>query len=203
MLSSIKSKLILNKIFSCLIKKLIFKITLRNKTLQGKLDLELKDFKEYNLLIEFNKKYKTDITSTDIKNLNIKENKIMNSGLRALNQIEFKYLKELHLIDNYFSIINNLIIDNFNFNNLEVIDFSYNHIADLTILTKADFKNLKVLNLDHNNLKDINVLSEIKFKKLETLILSGNQISDLTALTKMKLPFLKNLFLHRNMIFNF
>ena len=202
MLYNIKAKLILNRIFKQLEKRLKLKIAKYNRKLQDSLNIKKDDFIYFKLIRDFNEKYKTKIKDTDIIKLNLDFYDIKNSGLSHLCKIKFNNLKELIISNNNIGKIEKIIPSYFNFDNLEKLSFEQNHIKDLSILTKANFKKLKILNLDHNALTDIKILTEIKLPKLESLILSGNTIKDLEPLTQMNLDNLKQLNLSRNMIAN-
>ena len=82
MLINIKSRLILNNIFSFLEDILKLKITVHNKQLQKKLYLELKDFIFFKMIKDFNKKYNSSIQNTNIIKLNLDKKDLKNSGLR-------------------------------------------------------------------------------------------------------------------------
>ena len=147
MIDNVKSKYIVKEIFENIKNKRKLNIIKYNKKIKIKLDINKKDFEIYITLKEFNFKYNTNIQDIDIKELKLN---IGNEGLKDLVKI--------------------------NFNNLEVLDLSYNKISDINILEKVKFKELKKLYLYYNNISDIKVLEKVKFEKLEELDLTENII---------------------------
>ena len=83
-------------------------------------------------IVEFNKKYNTDIKNNQIKELNLRMKKL-GSGV-------LKYLSRLEL------------------NQLEVLDLSDNNISDISLLEKVQFNQLQSLSLDGNNIIDMSPL---------------------------------------------
>ena len=62
--------------------KRILKIIKYNKRLYKKLDLGRNDFKVYEILQEFNKKYNKNIEDIDVKELNLQNRKLGDEGLK-------------------------------------------------------------------------------------------------------------------------
>ena len=143
MLDKVKSKYILNAIFENIRNKKKLNIIRYNKRIKERLDIKKRDYKEYELLKEFNKKYYLNIEDIDIKELNLNKCHIRNEGLKYLNKI--------------------------NFNQLNILDLSDNDISDISILEKVNFKELKELNLSWNDISDISILEKINFKELNKL----------------------------------
>ena len=90
MLDKIKSEYIIKEIFNDMKNKRKLKIIKYNKRLYNKLDLGKKDFKVYEILQEFNKKYNINIEGIDIRELNLNNCSINIGGLKYLKRIEFK-----------------------------------------------------------------------------------------------------------------
>ena len=127
-------------------------------------------------IFEFNKKYKTNIKNTEIKELNLRMKKL-GSGV-------LKYLSRLEL------------------NQLEILDLSDNSISDITLLQKAKLPNLQSLSLDGNNIIDLTPLSGVNFPLLQGLFLFNNKINDINILEKVYFPELQSLYLYNNKIYN-
>ena len=120
MLENIKSRIIINKIFEYLIKIIKLKLLKHNKSIKGKINIELKDYIYFKLLKDFNNKYDSNIDNTDIGELNLEYKTIRNSGLRYLAQISFNNLKQIIFSENEISNIGTILPTNFNFANLPV-----------------------------------------------------------------------------------
>ena len=84
-----------------------------SKNLKESLNITNKDFKGYINLKEFNNTYKTNIEDIDIKELHVKWVTIEDEGLKILNKIDFKNLKELNLSENHISNLSELKSSNF------------------------------------------------------------------------------------------
>ena len=126
MLDKVRSKNIIKEIFGNMRNKRKLNIIKYNKRILIRLNINKEQFENYIILKEFNKKYNTNIEDIDIKQLNLKDKKIGNEGLKILFKIEFKELNKL--------------------------DLSYNEIVDISILEKVNFKELKELNLSRNGI---------------------------------------------------
>ena len=113
-------------------------------------------------IVEFNKKYNTDIQNNEIKELNLRMKKL-GSGV-------LKYLSRLEL------------------NQLEVLDLSDNNISDISLLEKAQFNQLQSLSLDGNNITDMTPLERVNFNQLQGLFLFNNKISNINFLEKVNFP---------------
>ena len=88
-------------------------------------------------IFEFNKKYKTEIKDSEIKELNLRMKKLGSGVLKYLSRLEF--------------------------NQLEILDLSDNSISDISLLKKCHFPNLQSLSLDGNNITDLTPLCEVDF----------------------------------------
>ena len=66
-MDKIRSKLILNIIFEKLLKKIKLNILKYNKKLIGKLNLGIKDFKEFKYIKNMNNKLGTNITNIEVE----------------------------------------------------------------------------------------------------------------------------------------
>ena len=136
MLNNIKSKIILEKIFNCMKKKIKMKILKCNKVLLNKLNISIKDFKETEVFKEFKKTFNEKDDIEDITKLNLKK-KIKNiEAFKYFNQINFFNLKELYL--------------------------NKNNLKEINLLSNAKFIQLEILNLGENKLADINALEKIE-----------------------------------------
>ena len=127
-------------------------------------------------IIEFNKKYHTDIKNNEIKELNLRMKKLGNGVLKYLSRLEL--------------------------NQLEVLDLSDNSISDISLLQKAHLPNLQSLSLDGNNITDLTPLCEVNFPLLQGLFLFNNKITDIISLEKVNFPELQSLYLYNNKISN-
>ena len=168
MLDKVRSKYILQEIFIKIKNKRKLNIIKYNKRIKDKLKINIKDYKIYISLREFNIKYNINIEDIDEKELNLSKRYLGNEGLKDLCKIEFKELKILCLGSNYISDINAL--ENAKFEKLEILKLGNNNISDINILEKVNFKELKILKLFKNNISDLNVLDKLKFKKLKLFI---------------------------------
>ena len=164
MLNNIRSRKILNIILGTLKKRIELKLLKYNKKIMNKLNINKENFESYYPLKNFNNKYEINIENIDINELNLNGRYIGNEGLKGLNKIKFKELKELYLCGN--------------------------EISNINILEKVNFKGLKVLNLSKNKISDINILEKVNFKGLKELYLYTNQISDISFFERVK--YLKN-----------
>ena len=97
MLGNIKSKLIMNKVFSNLKNKKKLNILRYNNKLQKKLNITTKDYELYVILKEFNDKYKTKINDIDNTELNIRGKYIGDEGSIDLFDLGFKNLIKLDM----------------------------------------------------------------------------------------------------------
>ena len=171
MAENIKSIFILKKIFNIITNKKKLKIIRYNKKIQTKLNIKIVDYKKYETLKEFNKKFGLNINDINIKELDLRNRKIGNEGLKFLKKFQFE------------------------FKELEVLNLSYNKITDIQILENIQFKKLKELNLSNNDISDINVLEKKHFEKLEKLDLSFNHyLSSVKILEKVNFKQLNKLY---------
>ena len=136
MLKNIMSKKVMNIIFEKLQKRLKLKILKHNKFLLKKLNLNLKDYQDYEVLNELKKNFKLNIKDTDII-------KFQNESEKKFGNKIFEYLKKVE------------------FKKLEVLDLSNNRITSINSLDKLNYEKLKELLLKLNSIKDINVLEKV------------------------------------------
>ena len=189
--------------------------------LNKKIDEDYNINKKMNITI-FNRKYKTEIGSDQIKTLNLQGCYLGNIALKSLCKIEFNHLETCILSGNNLSDITPLedakfpqlkeIILFFNkisdISSLERVNFKYlthlglsdNSISDITPLKNVNFTQLEKLGLSNNNIKDINILWQTKFNFLRELKLSNNEITEISILKFVKFPQLKSLLLSNNYI---
>ena len=199
MLEKIRSKNILKTVFEYIKKKDRLKIVRYNKKLQNKLNIKKKDFQDYKLLKQLNKKYNLSIEDIDIITLNLTKRKLDDNFFNSINDIGFNNLKELNIIGGMLSNIDFLV--NPKFQRLEKLVINKNnYLKNINALEKVDFKDLKELNLKDNIISNINVLESVKFEKLEILNLSSNLISDINILKEVNFKKLKELNLKYNKI---
>ena len=92
MLDKIRSLKILNIIFRNIRKKSKLNILKYNKKIQDKLNIDMKDFKDFKLLKELNQKFNLDIKDTEVTRLNLSCKNI------GKNSEIMKYLKKSILI---------------------------------------------------------------------------------------------------------
>ena len=161
---------------------------------------ELKN-KNNNFLINFNKRYNTNLKEDMgcIVYHNIKELHEMDEiQFVELCRIDFKNLKtlELSINDNY----NIEILTTSSFYNL--IDLMlYGKIIDIKSLQNLPFKNLNCLFLTRNNLNNIdNIFEKVQFHNLNKLILQYNSICNIKGLSKAPFKNLQFLDLSHNEI---
>ena len=104
MFSNIKSNLVLKIVFRHLKQRIKLLILKYNKNLKNKLNIQLKDYQEYNSLKAFNEQYKTKIKNTDVEKLIIVGRMfspvIDNEGLKDLSKIEFIWFKSINSREN-------------------------------------------------------------------------------------------------------
>ena len=153
MLNNVKSRYILGIIFSYLKRKAKEKIVKYNKKLLERLNMSLEDYKEYEILEEFNTKYKTNFKEFDIKTLILSYKNFQNEGIEFLSKLHFKELK--------------------------ILGLSWNNIINIDNLSNAKFEKLIKLNLQVNEISNINVLEKFNFKDLKELYLGCNYIKDI------------------------
>ena len=84
MLDNIKSNLIMIIIFNNLKNKRKIKLVKYNKRMMNRLNITEANFREYEILQEFNNKYETNIEDIDIKKLKLYRKIIGNNGLKDL-----------------------------------------------------------------------------------------------------------------------
>ena len=139
MLKTIKSNFIIKTIFKNIHNKIKLKIIKYNKYMLERLDIKTENFKNYELLKEFNELLKLNIIDIDIKELNLNKKDIGD--------------KELELLKNL------------NFKELETLNLSKNKISDIKVLEKVNFKELKEINLSYNYIsEDLPIIMNLKSK---------------------------------------
>ena len=123
--------------------------------LNKKIDDEYNINQKMNITL-FNRKYRTEIGSDQIKNLNLQGCYLGNVAFKSLCKIEF--------------------------NHLESCILSGNNLSDITPFENAKFPQLKEIILFFNKISDISVFERVNFRYLTHLGLSDNSISDITPL---------------------
>ena len=174
MLKTIKSNFIIKTIFKNIHNKIKLKIIKYNKYMLGRLDIKTENFKNYELLKEFNELLKLNIIDIDIKKLNLNRKDIGNKELELLKNLDFGALERLYLGGNKISDIK--VLANVNFKELKELYLSWNQISDINVLENVNFKGLEKLYISRNQISDIKVLENVNFKEL--IDLSHNQISE-------------------------
>ena len=124
MLKEIKSKLNIKIIFGFLLKRKKLKIIKYNKKLLTLLNIQLKDFEDFQILKELKNKYNVIIPDIEIDILKLQDKKDIIGILETIKEINFIGLKSL--------------------------DISSNDILDITILEQLKLDNLEYLNLNEN-----------------------------------------------------
>ena len=97
MLNNIKSIIILKIVFQNMTKLKRLKILNHNKVLLNKLNIEQKDYYEYYLIKELNKKYELNIKDVDTTKIELSEKELKEDVFEYFIKIHFKELKELYL----------------------------------------------------------------------------------------------------------
>jgi Leucine-rich repeat (LRR) protein len=151
-------------------------------------------------IVEFNKKYNTDIKNNQIKELKLRMKKLGSGVLKYLAKLELNQLEVLDLSDNNISDINSL--EKLQFNQLQSLSLDGNNIIDISALEKANFPQLQGLFLFNNKISDISILEKVNFPELQSLYLYNNKISDISILEKTNFPYLESLNLYGNNISN-
>ena len=175
------------------------------------------------LLGDFNNRYVTEITDTEVEEINLSKRYIIgDDGLADLSKIDFRKLKILNLSENnisnieifkknrYFKLevldLSSNKITNLdgleNFENLKELNLKNNKISSISIFRRCKFDNLEKLNLENNKLTSISILGNSKFKNLEELNLNKNKIKCIDILEKFELNNLKFLYILDNDISN-
>ena len=90
----------------------------------NRLNITKNDFEKYNILKEFNMKYRKNIKEIDIKALYLSRINIVNENFEFLTKVEF--------------------------NDLIIINISKNKISDINKLENINCESLKELNLSDN-----------------------------------------------------
>ena len=145
-----------------LISKLTFLNISHLKLLNCNMNLNvLQNFHIKNL--DLSKTVVTDIKEicniAGIEILNLSNNENI-TNLYELKDAKFIGLRELYLSHCNIKDLREIKMNDYKFNELIVLDLSYNKINDLTPL-KYCFKDLMTLNLDNNNIRDKGVVAEI------------------------------------------
>lgn len=107
--------------------------------------------------VKFNYLYSSEIDLNGFS-IKIKSKDIRNDCLRNLCSINFKQLKEIHLVEN--SITDLSYLKSIKTTNLKILNLSHNKISDISTLSKINLTNLNQLHLDENNISDISPLVE-------------------------------------------
>ena len=211
MLNTIRSKIIINLIFSNLKKRIKLKILKYNRNILYKSNSSKKDFEDFIILKDFNQKFNLNIRDIDIDILDLPNMDLNNeifeylkilrfndllalylegnniTDIKELEKVKYEKLEDLWLNNNKISDIN--ILEKVNFKELIVLDLSHNEITDMSVLINCTFPKLKWLGLNNNKISDINILANTNFKELYELDLGFNDIIDIDIL---KMSSLKN-----------
>jgi len=123
-LQNVKSAYIINSIFNHMKNRRKFNIIKYNKLMINRLNITKNDFEKYNILKEFNMKYRKNIKEIDIKALYLSRINIVNENFEFLTKVEF--------------------------NDLIIINISKNKISDINKLENINCESLKELNLSDN-----------------------------------------------------
>ena len=137
MLNKIKSRFILNIILQNLTIKKKLKLIKNNNNLVSKLEITIKDYKNY-FFYEMRTKY--NIKLKNIYELDIIDNQKGYNNLNHLNKL--KYINKLYLGSNNIANIPKIY-----FENLEILNLSNNYINNIEELKNINYKNLKELYL--------------------------------------------------------
>ena len=188
MLENIKSGLILKLIFRNINKKLQLKLIKFNRNLTYKLNIGINDYKIYQTLTEFNKKYSLKIEDNNIEKIDIIDisNNDIKEIINYMNKIEFKKLKQLSITAQYYCFNSHFsditILKDVKLEKLEKLNLWNNIISNIDELENVNFNQLKELNLGNNKIYDISVIKNVSFKNLEILNLSDNFIVNIDIL---------------------
>ena len=160
-----------NEDFDDLIIKLLCKDKNKRINYQEYFDHPFFKFNEPSSIINFNKKYKLNLSSfnREFRTTGISTG---NELLKDLSNVDFAKLKELNL--------------------------EYCNISDIEPLTSNNFKNLVLLNLQYNNIYDLSPMKYIKFLEIKVIFLACNRISNIFALENIPFKNLKILNLKGN-----
>ena len=127
MLTNIKSKFLLIKIFSNIKERIKLKIVKHNKKILNQLNISKENFIVFESLKVFNKRFGADIRDIEIEELDLRNKKITSAEFEYFDAIKFKRLRYLDLSDN--------------------------RIRDIDLLEKVDLKLLNYLDLGKNIFK--------------------------------------------------
>ena len=172
MLNGIKSKNILVLILRLIKCRLKLKIIKYNKSIKDKINIKIKDYEDFNLLKELNKKYNLDIQDIETQILDISEKQTGDEIFDYLNQIGFNDLIEINLSKNEITKLE--LLESPKFEKLKILRLNNNELSDINFLEKINFKELKEIYLDYNHISNIDILERVKFLKLEKLSLKQN-----------------------------
>ena len=89
-------------------KRIQLKIVKHSKKLMNELNIETKDFNDFQILKEISKELNTTIKDIEITNLNLSYKNLRNQKLKYLSTFDFKYLKTLNLEYNEISDLRGL-----------------------------------------------------------------------------------------------
>ena len=157
------------------------------------------EINEEKLLIEFNNKYKSNL-SLDSTKIDVLSCNILDKGLYELCSFNFNpSVEKLILEDNIITNLSPLTGISFG-QKLISLDLSSNKISSIDILSKVNFPLLNHLYLNGNSISSITAISDFKFPNLIELNLSSNKISSIDSLVKANFPNLKELLLSKNEI---
>ena len=166
------------------------------KTLPNSYDMEINEEK---LLIEFNNKYKSNL-SLDSTKIDVLGCNILDGGLCELCSINFDpNVEKLNLEDNIITNLSPLTGISFGAK-LISLDLSSNKISSIDALSKVNFPLLNHLYLNDNSISSITSIRDFKFPNLTELNLSSNNISSIDSLVQANFPNLKELLLSKNEI---
>eukprot|EP00058_Branchiostoma_floridae_P006016 XP_002591504.1 hypothetical protein BRAFLDRAFT_105270 [Branchiostoma floridae] len=124
----------------------------------------------------------------------------INAGENTLPFEIFRYFPIVRELELPVNDITNISVNFGDFQQLEVLDLSYNSISEDSILSLGFLPRLKVLDLSYNSISEDSILSLGFLPRLKVLDLSYNSISEDSILSLGFLPRLKVLDLSYNSI---
>ena len=155
-LSCIKSKFIIKRIFSNLDTKRKLYFIRYNKKMQFELNINKNDYIEY-ILNDINQKYELNLKDFNTNHLFISK-PIKKEDLEYLFKINWKQLKAIYFKDN--------------------------NLSEINTFNKINSKELRELSLTKNKISDINIFGELNFQRLKLLYLNDNIISNINIFEK-------------------
>ena len=148
----------------------------------------IKDYESININLE-----------GQIKNIKNKVLEYLNSKLK----IDLKGdEKDLNLSNKNIEVNDFKLFSLLDFPNIESINLSYNQLTDTNVLNNFNLQQIKIIDLSNNNIQDLSFLKEAyeNDMKLEKLFLNNNKIKNADIFKKKKFKFLKELQLEGNLL---